>query len=101
MYSNVPRHGSQLVSTSVAHTAAIITLRVLQLPDVAEEARNARPYEIDDVRHKHPELDGVPVEQINLQRCPGEAYDDEPHHHRWVVLLQRVQDIVLHGTPLE
>ena len=48
------------------------------LPGVTEETRHARPDEVDEVRQQHPILYRVSVEQVNLQRSPGEAYDDEP-----------------------
>ena len=68
---------------------------------MTEEARNTRPDEVDDVRRQYPELDGVFVEQVYLERCPGKPYNDEPQDHRRVVVLERVQDVVLHGPSFD
>lgn len=68
---------------------------------MGKEARHARPDKIDYVRRENPELHGVPIEQVHLQRRPDQANDDEPHNHLRVAVLQDVQDIVFYRTPLD
>lgn len=68
---------------------------------MTEKAGHARPNQIDEVRHQDSELHRVSVEQVDLQRGPGETDEDEPQDHRRVAVTQRVQDVVLHRTPLE
>lgn len=40
---------------------------------MGEEARNARPDKVYEVRHEHSELYGVTIEEVGLQGCPAEA----------------------------
>ena len=68
---------------------------------MGEETRHACPDNVYKVCHKNPELNGVAVEKVDLQRRPAQSYDHEPHHHGQEVVPQRVQYVVLDGEAFE
>lgn len=66
-----------------------------------EQARHAGPHEVDQISREHPVLDRVAIEEVDLDRSPAHAYDDQPQHQGRVVMHDGGEYLASHGPAFD